>query len=268
MTEPVWFENPSWQRHVIATNLAQMINAAAWDIDGDGIPEIAIAYGFSSKPAESIGNAAILHHNGDPRKPWTLHEIDKLPTSHRLRWASIDGGGERALINVPLANASAQPPDYRSYVPLVYYRPRDWRRTLISDAEEGIVHGVYVTDWLGNGRDELLIGSFLGIQLYAYQPSGGWSRTEITRGNPEKWPKSGTSDIAAGRLNGARFLATIEPWHGNQVAIYREAGTAGSKGSWQRQVIDASLLDGHTILTADFDHDGSDEVIAGYRGKP
>jgi len=34
------------------------------------------------------------------------------------------------------------------------------------------------------------------------------------------WPKSGTSDIAVGRLGKERFLATIEPWHGNQVAIY------------------------------------------------
>src|SRR5437764_8288393 len=49
MTELVWFENPGWQRHVIATGLRHMINAAAWDIDGDGIPEIAIAYGFSTK---------------------------------------------------------------------------------------------------------------------------------------------------------------------------------------------------------------------------
>jgi hypothetical protein len=32
-------------------------------------------------------------------------------------------------------------------------------------------------------------------------------------------------------------------------------------------VIDDSLRDGHTILTADLNGDGSDEVIAGYRGK-
>jgi FG-GAP repeat len=28
MTELVWFENPDWQRHVIASNLQNMINAA------------------------------------------------------------------------------------------------------------------------------------------------------------------------------------------------------------------------------------------------
>jgi hypothetical protein len=30
-----------------------------------------------------------------------------------------------------------------------------------------------------------------------------------------------------------RFLAAIEPWHGNQVAIYRQ-----NDGAWQRRVID------------------------------
>jgi hypothetical protein len=34
MTELVWFENPGWERHVIAANLSGMINLAAWDFDG------------------------------------------------------------------------------------------------------------------------------------------------------------------------------------------------------------------------------------------
>jgi len=32
-------------------------------------------------------------------------------------------------------------------------------------------------------------------------------------------------------------------------------------------VIDDSLVDGHTIVTGDFDGDGSDEIVAGFRGK-
>src|ERR1700745_3196491 len=46
LPELVWYENPGWQRHVIAGDMKQMINAAAYDIDGDGIPEIALAQGF------------------------------------------------------------------------------------------------------------------------------------------------------------------------------------------------------------------------------
>lgn len=38
MNELVWFENPGWQRHVIINNASRMINCAAFDADGDGIP--------------------------------------------------------------------------------------------------------------------------------------------------------------------------------------------------------------------------------------
>jgi hypothetical protein len=47
------------------------------------------------------------------------------------------------------------------------------------------------------------------------------------------------------------------------VVIYRQ-----DAGVWRREVIDSSLLDAHTIATGDFDGDGSDEVLAGFRGKP
>ena len=41
LSELVWFENPGWARHVIAEDRSGMINLAAHDLDGDGIPEIA-----------------------------------------------------------------------------------------------------------------------------------------------------------------------------------------------------------------------------------
>ena len=36
----IWFENPAWTRHVIASGFTQMINVAAYDVDGDGVPEL------------------------------------------------------------------------------------------------------------------------------------------------------------------------------------------------------------------------------------
>jgi len=77
----------------------------------------------------------------------------------------------------------------------------------------------------------------------------------------EAWePDFERSDVAVGHLGKERLLAAIEPWHGHQVAIYRQKDKA-----WQRQVIDSTLTDGHTILTADFDGDGRDEILAGFR---
>ncbi len=263
MPDLAWFENPTWERHVLAKNLPAMINAACWSPGPRSVPTVAVTYGFSMQPQESAGIVSILTPGADPRAPWKVTEIDRLPTSHRLRWADIDGSKKPVLINAPLAAADAHGPDYRGHVPLVYYTPGDWKRQSIGDAEEGVVHGIFVNDWDHNGRDAILIGSFLGIHLYRFGLDAKWSQTEIAKGSPAAWPKSGTSDITVGWLGKERFLAAIEPWHGNEVVIYRNVA-----GSWQREVIDDSILDGHNVETIDLDGDGQDEVIVGFRGKP
>jgi len=261
MPDLVWYENPTWERHVIASGFSRMINCAAWDTDGDGIPEVVLASGFDNQAKNSAGIVTLLRHDGDPRGPWRATEIDRLTTSHRLRWADIYGDGKKVLVNAPLTGPHAEAPDYRDHTPLVFYRPGEWKRELIGDENEGVVHGIYVIDWDGDGRDDILTASFVGIDLYKLGKDGRWSRTEIAKGDPATWPKGGSSDVAVGRAGGARYIAGIEPWHGNQVAVYRQKGAA-----WERRVIDDSLVDGHTIWTADLNTDGDDEIIAGFRG--
>jgi hypothetical protein len=165
------------------------------------------------------------------------------------------------VIDAALAAADAEAPDYRGNAPLVFYRQGEWKRQPITPQNSGLVHGIYIIDWDGDGRDEILTAGFEGIYLFKLGKDGKWTRTEIAQGDPSPWPKSGSSDVAVGKLGKERFLAAIEPWHGNQVVVYRRNGKA-----WQRVVIDRSLVDGHTIQTADLNGDGRDEVIAGYRG--
>ena len=62
---------------------------------------------------------------------------------------------------------------------------------------------------------------------------------------------------------GGRFIAAVEPWHGNQVVVYRKSGT-----SWERRVVDDTLEDTHSIATGDLDLDGRDEIVVAQRGKP
>ena len=96
-TDLLWFENPTWQRHIIAGNLKGMINLAYWN------NQIVLASDFSSDPRKSIGLVTLLVPDGDPRQPWHTREIDRLTTSHRLRWADIDGNGKKVLVNAALA---------------------------------------------------------------------------------------------------------------------------------------------------------------------
>ncbi len=113
--------------------------------------------------------------------------------------------------------------------------------------------------WDRGARESLLSASFLGVSMLQFD-EGQWTRTLVVKGDPTDWPKSGSSEVIVGHLGRERFLATIEPWHGNKVVTYRQ-GT----GVWKRHVIDETIADGHTIVAGDFDSDGQDELVVGER---
>jgi hypothetical protein len=254
-----WYENRGWKQHVLIAGIDAPINASAYDVDGDGIPEIALAHGFATEYASSPGTVSILTHGGDPTAPWSAREIDRLPTSHRLRFVDINGTGKKVLVNVPLIGSHATAPEYRDHVPLVMYRPGEWERELIDDDEEGVVHGIFSIAWSGDTRESLLSASFLGVHARRFD-KGQWTRTKVVDGDPSPWPKSGSSEIVVGRLGREYFLGTIEPWHGNQAVAYRRRD-----GVWKRHVVDGSITDGHTMSVGDFDGDGQDEIVVGER---
>lgn len=260
-TELAWFENPGWERHVIAANVPRTINIAAEDIDGDGVPEIAILYQFESRPEKSAGIVGLLHHDGDVRKPWTMKEIDRVPSAHRVRWADPDGYGHKVMIMAPMVGAAAEPPEYNAPVPIYMYRGPEWKRQLLSNDLRGVLHSIYPIDWDGNGRQALLTASFLGLRLFRPVTGGEWRSEEIAKGNPEPCPRCGSSELVQGHLGKKRFLAAIEPWHGSEVVIYRN-----ELGKWSRKVIDNSFENAHALATGDIDKDGNDEVVAGFRG--
>ncbi len=255
MTELLWFEAPNWERRVLATGLKRMINTWPMDTDGDGIPEFLVAHAFENEAARSVGMVSLLTHGEDVRQPWNAREIDRLTTSHRIRVAN------GLFVNAPLTGASAVAPEYRDKTPLVAYRPGDWHRQLITGEDEGVVHGIYIVDWNKDGLEDVMTASFQGIHVNLAKGDGTWTREKIAGGDPSPWPKSGSSDVAVGMWKRERFLAAIEPWHGNQVAVYRQR-----KWKWERTVIDDTLVDGHTVFTADLNRDGKQEIVAGFRG--
>lgn len=264
----VWYENPTWTPHVMASGFPGMINADAFDVDGDGYPEIALQSGFSTTPAKGNGVMTMLSKGPDVNAPWVAKEFDRMPSVHRVRWIDAEGTGRKMVVNGPLGGVAGVPPDYKDKVSIYAYRTPDLKRETVTDADEGVLHGLQVVDWDGQGREALLGASFMGIHLYRYA-NGTWQTTRLTAGNPEPWPKNGSSDVAVLRTKAGRQLASIEPWHGNQVVIYRAggAGRAGGDQDWSvRTVIDDTLNDGHTLQSGDLDGDGVDEIVAGYRG--
>jgi hypothetical protein len=118
---------------------------------------------------------------------------------------------------------------------------------------------------------QLLTASYEGVNLLTATSDGKAEMTQLGAGNQEKPTGSrGSSEIKVGHLKtaaGSRtFLATIEPFHGNQVVVYTPPAEPGDKpGLWTRTVLDDRLHEGHAVWCADLDGDGNDEVIAGWR---
>ncbi len=169
----------------------------------------------------------------------------------------------------------------------------------IIDESLTVLHGIYAGDLDADGKDELLAASFEGIHFFDWQggktvpgksiqPAGKWKKTFIASGAAAKDARAGaprgSSEVAAGTRSGKLklalptfFIAAIEPWHGNQVVVYtrptsptgpteKDAGRLRAAVSWQRLVLDDALQEGHALVVADFDGDGADEIIAGWRG--
>ena len=266
ITELAWYQNPDWQRHVLVAGMNGLVNMAAHDLDGDGFPELALESEFSMVAAKSQGVVWLLKHQGDPRQAWQARKIDALTTSHHLGWADVDGDGKKELINAPLIGPQALAPKYEDRVPLVYYRTDDWKRRVIDDQLTGVLHRLRVVRWKEGKREQILTAGFDGIVLHQATGEGDrikWENTRLARGHEEAAPRAGSSDVGLGRLKKRRFLAAVEPWHGNEVVVYTE----DPAGRWQRKVIFSELVEGHEVTLADFNGDGRDDIVAGDRGK-
>jgi hypothetical protein len=257
-TELAWYENPGWTRHVLAESVPRVINLDAADLNGDGVPEIAMAHGFETNPEKSAGVVLLLESTGDPRARWKSREIDRVPTAHRLRWMRVDKRGAPALILAPLVGLASRAPSYSDKAPVFMYRAPDWKRETISTELNGILHSIAPVEWTGKGDWRLLTASFDGLSRLDPSRSGPWKRTELAKGDARPCPECGSSEIKMGRLGKRRFLAAIEPWHGSQVVVYAED---------KRTVLDDTMINGHALAVGDLDGDGRDEIVTGFRGK-
>ncbi|MDE0479716.1 MAG: VCBS repeat-containing protein [Gammaproteobacteria bacterium] len=267
-----WFRNPDWDKYAVTSTMQGNIDSAPLDIDGDGDVDLALAHDFSLGNSTGGGVIHWMENPGDPmaNQEWRAHYIDEIPTSHRVRWADVNGDGQQELVNLPIIGIGASGPLYDVGLQLKSYLvPEDltvesWNGVVLDDSLE-MSHGMSSVDWDGDGREDLLTASFGGVHLFQLATNGrAVSKTrvgEVLQG-PER-PGIGSSEVGVGSFPGGRYVATVEPWHGNQVVVYQ-----GDEFPWNRIEIDDGLAGGHALITADLDNDGVDEIIAGGRSEP
>ena len=273
-----WYENPGWKRRPVART-PKNIDLAVRDVDGDGKPEIAVATGFHFNDASRGGGIFLLRRPQDLDRPWPKQPVGNDPVVHRIRWGDLDGDGRLELIHAPIfgpgskANVDPKPCHLWAFRPpkKLDEAAKPWEIWNI-DETLTVLHGLWVGDLDGDGRDEVLTASFEGIFRFDFEgerSSGRWNKVQITAGagpvSDKPGAARGSSEVVPGRLAPKRpFLAAIDPWHGHQVVVYTPPKEAGKL--WDRHVLDDSLSEGHAVVTADFDGDGADEIVAGWRG--
>jgi len=294
-----WYQNPTWTRRVIAPAQlpGDIISSATRDLDGDGKAEIAVACDFAMNEPKR-GKLVLAVQGAGPDDPWTLRPLADVPSIHRLRWLDFSWGGKPDLVVAPLFGPGSRPPAYDQDVArlLACRVPADpksgpWSSRVL--AELPVLHAIEVGPiapawWqatgMGGGGGLMPIGGpgqtgrkRVQVGVYAASNLGvfaswfddsvtGKKFIQVTPGASGSAPKRGSSEVHTGHLaSGAYFVATIDPWHGGEVAVSTTPVGGGVMSS--RVVIDDTLDDGHALWVADVDGDGDDEIFAGHRGK-
>jgi hypothetical protein len=158
---------------------------------------------------------------------------------------------------------------------------QEWHATTVNDSDFRLIHDVVVGKFGATSDpqlDQFLLASAEGLSWLRVD-DGLWRATLLGRGHPEPVGGvfTGTGNVAAGSVADDHFayIAAVEPFHGSHVVVYTKDCAAGPTGPWQRRVLDVlgepnqiGEATGHHVVTADFDRDGDDEFLVGFRGPP
>jgi hypothetical protein len=276
-TRVVWYQNPTWQVRTILQGQTAPDNVCidAYDIDGDGKIDFALGADWKPSNTKSGGTLQWLKRGKTLDELWTMYPIDTEPTVHRLRFIDLDGSGKPALVLAPLHGRNATQArnwmDGEAVRLLAYKIPPEptkdrWQATVLSQSLH-VLHNFCAIPATSHKGVDLLCASYEGLTLL--QPgktlTDPWNGIRLGDGNQAN-PKSnrGSSEVKMGKLkSGRKVIATIEPWHGNQVVVYTEPAQAGAR--WTRNVVDEKLKWGHAVWFADLAGTGGDDLIIGVR---
>ncbi|HUX20455.1 MAG TPA: hypothetical protein VMW69_04390, partial [Spirochaetia bacterium] len=189
--------------------------------------------------------------------PWSARRGFDLPFGHRMETVSI--GGRPYLITATIAAGKTNKDDWSR--PGTVYAAKIpeqldgiWEQQPIL---EGIVrnHGLHRA--ILDGRETLLVGGAKGLIALTVPTQEGqsWERQTIL---PQE-----ISEVYAADLDedGQMELVTIEPFHGNQLSVYKHSGDRVD-GTWHR-LFEADLSFGHGIWAGTLA--GEPAVMAGSR---
>ena len=256
-----WYQNPTWEKHIIAKDLTERDNVcvSARDIDGDGKCEIAVGGQWNFGETVKDGAVHYLIPPADRTQMWTPVKLYNEPSTHRMHW--IRGEDDTYTLAVkPLRGRGNVNDEGYGLMLLEYTRPSNPREEWSTDVIANFLHqshNFHPVNWDDDPEEELIIAAKEGA-WHLDRQHGQWRAKRLSE------PFAG--EIRDGRLpNGKRFFVTVEPMHGVSSAVYAEPDTP--EKLWDRvAVLDDSIRDGHALAVADYLGVGSDQIVVGWRG--
>ena len=265
-SEFAWYQNPgergeSWTRHLMLQNVTERDNVclAARDLDGDGRVEVAVGAnwnpGETSDTAKS-GGVFFLVAPHDRTSLWRAVPIRPYdPTTHRMHWVRWSDDRYR-LVVLPLhglgnRRGEGDPVRVTAYsIPLE--APAEATSNVIHDTMH-MTHNFDVETKTDGAQETLWIAGKEGIDTVTADG------IQTTATNPLSL---GAGEVRRAHVTpGRRNMVAIEPMHGTQVVYYEE----DEAGGWRRQVLDATVNEGHALAAGDLLGLGRDQIVAGWR---
>lgn len=283
-----WYENPGWRKRPVAT-FPKPVALDAADIDGDGRNDLVIShdYGdcmFNCKPED--GRISWLRNPGTyaADRTWEVRHIADRMATHRLRLGHFSRTDRLELMALPVVGETGV---HEPVAITLYQVPDDpltatsWDGEVIDGDTYRIVHcvapGTYgARD--GSPLESVVLSSEEGVSWFRWA-DGRWRTDVLGTGEQTQFAATGfrgSGNAAVGRLGDDpyAYIATVEPFHGNTVAVYHKDNRARLTGAtWTRTVLDvygdpndSGEGPGHHVVCADFDGDGNDEFLIALRG--
>ncbi|CAF1460644.1 unnamed protein product [Rotaria sp. Silwood1] len=286
-----FYQNPSITTQSGNRTLIQKFNGPVAmdqaDITGDGLNDILICFQYGNTMLDSDpegGKIVWLENPGRnvDKDLWKMHYVGRSTAMHRFKVGHFTQTKRWEILGLPIAS---KPYDLVSAVPILLFRQPDdllnateWPFEIIDQDFFHLIHDA--TRFNNDQLDSLLVASREGINwFYFNQNLNKWMIENIGHGEQEQKQQTtyyGSGGIDFGRVGNDSFayLAAIEPFHGNVIAVYIKSMDNSLKNIyWNRYILDIYGYpneygegSAHHLVCADFDKDGDYEFLVALRG--
>lgn len=287
-----WYRNPDWDKHAIH-EFRRPVSLDQGDIAGSGRRDLVICHDYARTMFEATpddGKISWLQNPGEAGGEWKARFIGQLGSTHRLRLGHFTDPDKIQLLSLPVVGPKSGLEALHAPIRVMLHeRPDDvlgsdsWTGRPVDETSFRVIHAAQ----LGNfgppsppGLDAVLLACEEGLVWFGVDETGTWQSHVLHTGETTQEAETGykgSGNIAIGRLGKDQYayMAAVEPFHGNTLALYTREGMHDRivGGTWERRVLEvfgdpneAGEGPAHHVVCADFDGDGEDELLVALRG--